>query len=89
MPKPPNLAMRGGVWFVLPNGFQVHYGVETDFAPARKAHPAFVCDDLNAMAKRLMDAGFAVIWDEERAPRRRLYSADPFGNRLEFMESAS
>jgi hypothetical protein len=89
IPKPATLAKRGGAWFVLSDGFQVHYGVEADFAPARKAHPAFVCDDLNVLAQRLMDAGFGVIWDEELAPRRRFYSADPFGNRLEFMEAIS
>jgi hypothetical protein len=89
IPKPATLAKRGGAWFVLPDGFQIHYGVEVDFMPARKAHPAFVCDDLDGMAKRLMEAHFMVIWDEELAPRRRFYSADPFGNRLEFMEVSS
>lgn len=86
IPKPPNLALRGGVWFVLPNGFQVHYGVEADFMPAKKAHPAFVCADLDALAEALANANFNVIWDEELAPRRRFYTNDPFGNRIEMIE---
>jgi len=84
--KPATLAKRGGAWFVLPNGFQVHYGVEADFMPAKKAHPAFVCDDLDDLAQKLAQAHFDVIWDEELAPRRRFYTYDPFGNRIEIME---
>lgn len=29
--KPPALADRGGAWFVLPDGRQVHLGVEAPF----------------------------------------------------------
>ena len=37
--KPVPLRARGGAWFGLGTG-QLHIGVETEFAPARKAHPA-------------------------------------------------
>ena len=43
VPKPPHLEQRGGCWFE--NGsVKVHLGVEADFRPARKAHPALSCD---------------------------------------------
>jgi catechol 2,3-dioxygenase-like lactoylglutathione lyase family enzyme len=78
--KPPSLAARGGVWFE-----HLHVGVEEDFRPARKAHPAFVADDLDALAVRLGD----VTWDEELPGVRRFYARDPWGNRLEFLERGS
>jgi len=75
--KPPALAARGGVWFE-----QLHVGVEEDFRPARKAHPAFVVDDLDALAARLGD----VEWDDALPGTRRFYARDPWGNRLEFVQ---
>lgn len=82
--KPPNLAKRGGLWFALPDGRELHLGVEEPFTPARKAHPAFATNDLDALAFELSDAGYAVEWDEELAPLRRFYSEDIFGNRIEY-----
>ena len=84
--KPASLAGRGGAWFGLGDEWQIHYGVEAAFQPNRKAHPAFVVNDLDGLAARLAAAGYPVNWDEALAPRRRFYSSDPFGNRLEFME---
>jgi catechol 2,3-dioxygenase-like lactoylglutathione lyase family enzyme len=74
--KPRSLAARGGVWFE-----QLHVGVEQDFRPARKAHPAFVVADLDALAERLGD----VSWDDGLPGVRRFYVSDPWGNRLEFL----
>ena len=42
--KPSALAARGGCWFEAP-GVKVHLGVEADFRPAQKAHPALLVDD--------------------------------------------
>jgi catechol 2,3-dioxygenase-like lactoylglutathione lyase family enzyme len=81
--KPESLRSRGGVWFALGGGQQLHVGVEAEFAPARKAHPAFAVDDLDALAERLGD----VAWDDELPGVRRFYAADPFGNRLEFLSA--
>ena len=39
--KPPDLAARGGCWFET-GALQIHLGVEKNFAPARKAHPAIL-----------------------------------------------
>jgi catechol 2,3-dioxygenase-like lactoylglutathione lyase family enzyme len=84
--KPAALAGRGGAWFLLPDGRQVHLGVEEPFRPNEKAHPAFACAALDDLALRLEEGGYAVRWDEALAPRRRFYGEDPFENRLEFLE---
>lgn len=88
--KPEPLRVRGGVWFALADG-QLHIGVEEPFAAARKAHPAFRCNEaeLEAVAKRLADAEAPVRWDQERPGIRRFFTDDPWGNRLEFLALAS
>jgi catechol 2,3-dioxygenase-like lactoylglutathione lyase family enzyme len=83
--KPPVLAARGGCWF-RGGGLEVHLGVEPEFAPARKAHPGILVQDLPALATALEDAGVEVTWDPEFPGHDRIYAADPFGNRLEFLE---
>ena len=83
--KPAALAARGGAWFALPDGRQLHLGVEDPFRPGQKAHPAFVVSSPDELAHKLEAAGLAVRWDDELAPRRRFYAEDPFGNRLEFL----
>ena len=64
---------------------RLHFGVEQDFRPARKAHPAFRVADLDALRRRLEAAGVAIVDDEALPGERRFYAADPFGNRLEFL----
>ena len=54
--KPSALAARGGCWFEAP-GVKVHLGVEADFRPAQKAHPALLVDDLAALQTALAAAG--------------------------------
>jgi catechol 2,3-dioxygenase-like lactoylglutathione lyase family enzyme len=88
IPKPPVLAARGGAWFAS-GSVQVHLGVEADFRPARKAHPAFRVLDLGALAERLHAAGLDVVPDADLPGYSRFYVSDPFGNRLEFLESQS
>ena len=51
--KPPNLAKRGGCWFES-GALKVHLGVEADFRPARKAHPAFIVAKRHAMLVRAL-----------------------------------
>jgi hypothetical protein len=62
-------------------------GVEQQFAPARKAHPALRvrAGELDALAARLAGAGTLVTWDDA-LPARRFYAEDPWGNRLELVE---
>lgn len=83
--KPPNLEVRGGVWFKLGTQ-QLHLGVEKDFRPALKAHPAFLVNDLNGLRARLQQHGYVPYDDEPLAGYQRFYVADPFGNRLELLE---
>jgi catechol 2,3-dioxygenase-like lactoylglutathione lyase family enzyme len=85
-PKPPNLAARGGAWFSAGSA-EVHLGVEDDFRPAKKAHPALLVRDLPAMAAQCLAAGFSVIRDEPLPGYDRFYVVDPFGNRLELLEA--
>jgi catechol 2,3-dioxygenase-like lactoylglutathione lyase family enzyme len=82
--KPAELAKRGGVWFEN-DAVKVHLGVETDFRPARKAHPALLVHGLGVMVARLRRAGVEVL-DDEMPGYYRVYVSDPFGNRLELME---
>lgn len=86
--KPSVLAARGGCWF-RGGGLEVHLGVEEPFAPAQKAHPGLLVDGLPALARRLEQAGHPVRWDAEFPGHDRFYSADPFGNRLEFLQAHS
>jgi catechol 2,3-dioxygenase-like lactoylglutathione lyase family enzyme len=83
--KPPVLAARGGCWF-RGGGLEVHLGVEDPFSPARKAHPGLLVEGLPALARRLEVAGYPVTWDGDFPGHDRFYSADPFGNRLEFLQ---
>lgn len=87
VPKPAALAGRGGCWFAG-DGVAVHLGVEPDFRPASKAHPAFVVEDLAAARTRLTAGGAVVTDDESGLAVRRCYVADPFGNRIELVDAA-
>ena len=85
--KPEPLASRGGVWFDA-GAHELHVGVQADFAPARKAHPAFAVEDVDALARRLRAARVEARWDDELPGARRFYANDPWGNRLEFVQRA-
>jgi RimJ/RimL family protein N-acetyltransferase/catechol 2,3-dioxygenase-like lactoylglutathione lyase family enzyme len=77
-PKPADKAGRGGVWFES-DAVKVHLGVDPDFHPARKAHPALVLDDLPAALARLRAGGVEVREGDG------VYVSDPFGNRIELL----
>lgn len=83
--KPLPLQDRGGCWFQGP-GIGIHLGVEASFAPARKAHPAFVVEDLVECQQQLEAAGAPVTPDDSLPHVRRFYANDPFGNRIEFIQ---
>ena len=84
IPKPPELAKRGGCWFGS-GGVQIHLGVENDFRAAKKAHPALRCRDYEALISRLRAAGMDAQEDESIPGVRRCHIFDPFGNRLELI----
>lgn len=81
---PPELASRGGAWFRA-GDLEIHLGVEEDFTPASRAHPAILVDDLGAVAARLREAGHDVRDDDRLPGHRRFHTDDPFGNRIEFL----
>jgi len=83
--KPVHLARRGGCWFES-GSVRVHLGVEDNFKPARKAHPAFIVDNLQDLATDLRRAGYRVVEDQPLEGFDRKYVDDPFGNRIELMQ---
>lgn len=84
VPKPANLS-ASGCWFER-GGVSLHIGVDPEFAPARKAHPAFLVDDLARLRERLELAGRETRDDKPVEGYNRFFAFDPFGNRLEFMQ---
>lgn len=85
IPKPSHLAARGGCWFE-DGALKIHLGVDPDFRPARKAHPALLVSDLAGLIGRLEAGGYRVASDEPFEGYDRVYAEDPFGNRIELME---
>ena len=84
-PSRRQLAGRGGAWFES-GVVRVHLGVEADFRPARKAHPAFLVDNLPALLSRLDAGGVMISRDIPLDGYERAHVADPFGNRIELMQ---
>jgi catechol 2,3-dioxygenase-like lactoylglutathione lyase family enzyme len=83
-PKPESMAWRGGCWFES-GSVALHLGVEDEFRPARKAHPALAVRDLPALEAVLRGAGVSVRPNPDAAPGRGAYVDDPFGNRIELV----
>lgn len=96
--KPPALAGRGGCWFRSFDGeaiaAEIHLGIDEPFRPARKAHPALVCDsiqELEATALRIETAGYELSWTERHTfdGFERFHARDGFGNRVEVLAPAT
>lgn len=86
LPKPANgAAGLGGCWFAA-GSVHLHLGPEEPFRPALRAHPAIAVDDLDALRIRLEAAGFEVKDGKPIPGRRRFFSTDCFGNRMEWVE---
>lgn len=60
VPKPEKLRVRGGVWFQC-GPQMVHIGVEPSFVPAKKAHPAFLVSNIEALMRRLEEMVFRSV----------------------------
>jgi len=84
--KPAALAGRGGFWFRSPTGVSVHLGVEEPFAPARKAHPAFVVTGYDELCAAVVAAGGDVRPADDIPGVHRCHVKDPFGNRIELID---
>ena len=84
IPKPPSLAQRGGAWFAS-GVVQIHIGIEEDFRPARKAHPALRCEDYDALLVKLRANDIDVTEVNDIPGVRRAHVYDPLGNRIELI----
>jgi catechol 2,3-dioxygenase-like lactoylglutathione lyase family enzyme len=81
----PNVFANPGRWF-RSRDVVVHVGVDEHFKPQTLAHPALCASELDSVARLLASAGYKVEWDDALPTRRRLYTADPFGNRIELIQ---
>ncbi|HUY16368.1 MAG TPA: VOC family protein [Acidimicrobiales bacterium] len=86
--KPPIQAARGGRWYQR-DEVALHLGVEEEFRPAKKAHPALAVGNFDELLAVLTDAGVEIRFDETIPGRRHCYVDDPVGNRLELIDAAS
>jgi catechol 2,3-dioxygenase-like lactoylglutathione lyase family enzyme len=84
--KPADLAGRGGAWFEA-GGLKIHLGVDADFRAAKKAHPGLLVSELEELLQRLERAGVEVKRDFAMPGYNRAFVSDPFGNRIELLES--
>lgn len=87
VPKPEALAGRGGVWLRAGEAM-LHLGTDDGFIPPRRAHPAFLVDDLDRLIERLRSAGVDLSFDVPLPGYGRVHVRDPFGNRIELMQKA-
>jgi hypothetical protein len=87
IPKPEPMASRGGCWFAA-GAVALHLGVEAEFRPARKAHPALVVRDVADLRAALMAAGHEVRPNPDQPDGTGWYVDDPFGNRLELIDAS-
>ncbi|HUP76109.1 MAG TPA: VOC family protein [Acidimicrobiales bacterium] len=85
VPKPSHLAARGGCWFEH-GELKVHLGVEAEFVPAKKAHPALQVQGLRELLERLRTSSAEVRDGEPLDGFDHAYVDDPFGNRIELIE---
>ena len=83
VPKPPELAVRGGCWFE-DGDLKIHLGVEEKFSPALKAHPALIVEDLEILITKLAEAD-VVVETKDVEGQIHAYIHDPFGNRIELL----
>jgi catechol 2,3-dioxygenase-like lactoylglutathione lyase family enzyme len=82
VPKPADLAKRGGAWFEA-GEVRLHIGGEAPFVPARKAHPALAISNLVEFVEaRNLD----VVWNTEIEGLTRCHVDDPFENRIELVQ---
>lgn len=85
--KPVEMAERKSLWFVA-GKVNLHLGIEVDFHAAKRAHPAFIVEGLDAILEACELGGITVKPDTSFQGYRRFHVFDPFGNRLELMERA-
>jgi catechol 2,3-dioxygenase-like lactoylglutathione lyase family enzyme len=89
IPKPPELARNGGMWYRL-GAVQLHVSLEDiDIAVNRasRRHIAYDVADVDAVERELGRRGLEIVPDRQPTPgQRRFYLRDPGGNRLEIVQ---
>ena len=86
--KPLQLAGRGGVWFER-GSLKVHLGIDPEFTPANKAHPGLLVADIDSLTRSLKSKGYTVTDGSPLPGFRRIFTNDPFGNRIELMQAVT
>ena len=86
VPVPASVAHLAAAWFER-GEFRVHLGVDPNFHPAKKAHPAFLVAGLDQIVQRLERAGISIVQADVVPGYRRCHIFDPFGNRIELIEA--
>jgi ubiquinone/menaquinone biosynthesis C-methylase UbiE/catechol 2,3-dioxygenase-like lactoylglutathione lyase family enzyme len=86
--KPDSLLANGGVWFTAGEA-ELHVGVEKVALEASKCHPAFEVDHLAEARRVLTEAGIEISEEKQIPGVDRFSFRDPFGNRVELLESAT
>ncbi|MGI4862195.1 MAG: glyoxalase [Janthinobacterium lividum] len=83
--KPSDTAARGGLWYQC-GALQLHLGVQKEFSPTLKAHPGLLVDRLAPIVDALKSAGHSLATDVAIKGFSRVFTNDPFGNRIELLE---
>jgi catechol 2,3-dioxygenase-like lactoylglutathione lyase family enzyme len=82
--KPLQLAKNGGLW-LSSGAATLPIGIDPDFHPAHKAHPAIVGKGYAGLVSRLRLAGFNPVSDCSIPGVERHHLHDPSGNRIELI----
>jgi catechol 2,3-dioxygenase-like lactoylglutathione lyase family enzyme len=85
--RPEGLQRSGGVWFQA-GGQELHLGTDDAHLPPKHPHPGFRVGssvELDEVAERLTSNRYDVEWGQRIEGRRRFYTRDPFGNRIELL----
>ena len=85
IPKPASLDPRGA--WLLQSGVHLHLGEEPVFATDGCAHPAFRVADIDAILDPLRARGLKHRNEAGPEGCRRVSVFDPFGNRIELMQT--
>ena len=83
--KPEKLKGRGGLWFE-DGSLKLHLGIDKDFIPAKKAHPGIAVVGLEDYKSKLIETGHPMVEGEKLPGQDRIFTEDPFGNRIELVE---
>ena len=84
IPKPAELD-QSGAWLTQ-GPVNLHLGEEHEFEPSRRAHPAFMVDNINQLLENAERGGFPLRVDDGPKGYKRASVFDPFGNRIELMQ---